>query len=61
MARYENILQAIGHTPLVRLRRIGADAASPIYAKVESLNLWRSSGSLRKRYELAGCGCALTV
>src|SRR5271157_4917640 len=22
---------------------------------------WRSSGSLRKRYELAGCGCALTV
>ena len=38
MARYENILQAIGHTPLVRLRRIGADMASLIYAKVESLN-----------------------
>ena len=33
MARYENILQAIGHTPLVRLRQIGADVASLIYAK----------------------------
>ena len=46
MARYENILQAIGHTPLVRLRRIGADVASLIYAKVESLN---PGGSVKDR------------
>ena len=38
MAKYENILQAIGHTPLVRLQRIGADIASPIYVKVEPMN-----------------------
>jgi cystathionine beta-synthase len=46
MARYESILQAIGRTPLVRLRRIGADIASPIYAKVESLN---PGGSVKDR------------
>jgi hypothetical protein len=46
MARYENILQAIGHTPLIRLQRIGADIASPIYAKVESLN---PGGSVKDR------------
>ena len=46
MARYENILQAIGHTPLVRLRQIGADVASLIYAKVESLN---PGGSVKDR------------
>jgi len=50
MARYENILQAIGRTPLVRLRRIGADIASPIYAKVESLN---PGGSVKDRVGFA--------
>jgi cystathionine beta-synthase len=50
MARYENILQAIGRTPLVRLRRIGADIASPIYAKIESLN---PGGSVKDRVGFA--------
>jgi len=50
MARYENILQAIGRTPLIRLRRIGADIASPIYAKVESLN---PGGSVKDRVGFA--------
>ena len=50
MAKYENILQAIGRTPLIRLRRIGADIASPIYAKVESLN---PGGSVKDRVGFA--------
>jgi cystathionine beta-synthase len=50
MARYENILQAVGRTPLIRLRRIGAEIASPIYAKVESLN---PGGSVKDRIGLA--------
>ena len=50
MAKYENILQAIGRTPLIRLRRIGADIASPIYAKVESLN---PGGSVKDRVGVA--------
>jgi cystathionine beta-synthase len=50
MARYENILQAIGRTPLIRLRRIGADIASPIYAKVEALN---PGGSVKDRVGFA--------
>jgi cystathionine beta-synthase len=50
MARYENILQAIGRTPLVRLRRIGADLPSPIYAKVETLN---PGGSVKDRVGFA--------
>ena len=50
MYKYENILQAIGRTPLIRLRRIGADIASPIYAKVESLN---PGGSVKDRVGFA--------
>jgi len=50
MARFENILQAIGRTPLIRLRRIGADIASPIYAKIESLN---PGGSVKDRVGVA--------
>jgi len=50
MAKYDNILQAIGRTPLIRLRRIGADIASPIYAKVESLN---PGGSVKDRVGFA--------
>jgi cysteine synthase A len=37
MPRYENILQTIGNTPLVRLNRL-APAGVNIYAKVESFN-----------------------
>src|ERR1700758_5868077 len=50
MAKYENILQAIGRTPLIRLRRIGAGIRSPIYAKVELLN---PGGSVKDRVGLA--------
>jgi cysteine synthase A len=37
MPRYENILQTIGNTPLVRLNRL-APAGINVYAKVESFN-----------------------
>lgn len=49
MARYSNILKAVGRTPLVRLERLGAGLASPIYAKVESLN---PGGSVKDRVGL---------
>jgi cystathionine beta-synthase len=50
MAKHESILQAVGHTPLIRLHRIAADVSSPIYAKVESLN---PGGSVKDRIGLA--------
>lgn len=50
MAAYANILEAVGRTPLVRLNRIAADVASPIYAKVEALN---PGGSVKDRVALA--------
>jgi cysteine synthase A len=37
MARYNNILETIGNTPLVRLNRIGPDHVS-IWVKIESFN-----------------------
>src|SRR5271157_3290440 len=37
-------------------RGVGGECFSP-----RTRTFWRSSGSLRKRCELAGCGCALTV
>ena len=37
MARYDNILQTIGNTPLVRLNRL-APAGVNVYVKVESFN-----------------------
>ncbi len=43
MAKYDNILQAVGRTPLVKLNRIGADLASDFYVKVEALNPGGSS------------------
>lgn len=43
---FDDILQSIGHTPLVRLRRLGRDAACPIYAKVEAFN---PGGSVKDR------------
>ncbi len=36
--RYDNIAQAIGHTPLIRLNRIVPDGAATVFAKMESLN-----------------------
>jgi cysteine synthase A len=38
---YDNITQAIGHTPLIRLRRVVGDAKGTVVAKLENLNpLW---------------------
>ena len=50
MATYANILEAVGRTPLIRLNRIAAGVASPIYAKVEGLN---PGGSVKDRVGLA--------
>ena len=50
MALYSNILEAVGRTPLIRLNRIAAAVASPIYAKVEALN---PGGSVKDRVALA--------
>jgi cystathionine beta-synthase len=46
----DNILQSVGHTPLVRLRRIAADVPAAIWAKVESLN---PGGSIKDRVAIA--------
>lgn len=43
---YDSILDVIGHTPMVRLNRIAADLACPVYAKLEYLN---PSGSAKDR------------
>ena len=45
MARYDNILETIGHTPLVRINRL-APANVNLYAKVESFN---PMGSVKDR------------
>jgi cystathionine beta-synthase len=42
----DTILDAVGHTPLVRLSRLGAGARAPIAAKVELLN---PGGSVKDR------------
>ncbi len=46
---YDNILQAIGWTPLVRLSRIAHNIPAPIYAKLENLN---PGGSIKDRVGL---------
>jgi cystathionine beta-synthase len=46
----ENILGAIGRTPLIRLNKIAKDVGSKIYVKVESLN---PGGSVKDRIGLA--------
>ena len=43
---YDNILGAVGHTPLVRLGRIGRDLPVPLYAKLEFMN---PGGSVKDR------------
>jgi cystathionine beta-synthase len=43
---YDNILQVIGNTPLVRLNRVGRSVSCPIYAKIEFLN---PGGSVKDR------------
>lgn len=46
---YDNILQAIGKTPLVRLNRIGRGLPCPLYAKIEAFN---PGGSVKDRIAL---------
>jgi cystathionine beta-synthase len=46
----ESILQSIGRTPLVRLRRLAADVAAAVYVKLESLN---PGGSVKDRVGVA--------
>src|SRR5437763_7414468 len=46
----ETILQTIGHTPLVRLRRMAADVTCPVCVKVESGN---PGGSVKDRVAVA--------
>lgn len=43
---YQNILQTIGKTPLVKLNRVGADLPCEIYAKCEFMN---PGGSVKDR------------
>ena len=43
---YSSILETIGHTPLVKLNRIGANLDCNIYAKCEFLN---PGGSVKDR------------
>ena len=50
MASYGNILQAIGHTPLIRLNRIAREFSSPVYIKAEFLN---PGGSIKDRIAVA--------
>jgi cystathionine beta-synthase len=46
---YDDILQAIGKTPLVRLSRLGRGLPCPLYAKIESFN---PGGSVKDRIAL---------
>src|ERR687897_931672 len=46
----ENILDAVGNTPMVRLSRLAADIRTPLVAKVETMN---PGGSVKDRIGLA--------
>ncbi len=48
--RYNNILEAIGHTPLVRLNRIPRGSKAAVYAKCDYLN---PGGSVKDRIGIA--------
>ncbi len=48
--RYNNILEAVGHTPLVRLNRIVLGAKAQVYAKCDFLN---PGGSVKDRIGIA--------
>src|SRR5574341_1210841 len=50
MQIHPNILSVIGHTPLVRLRRIARGIRTPVYGKAENLN---PGGSVKDRIGLA--------
>src|SRR5215207_4988101 len=46
----ESILQSVGRTPLVRMRRLGEGLPAPVYVKLESLN---PGGSVKDRVGVA--------
>ncbi|MCK4606216.1 MAG: cysteine synthase A [candidate division Zixibacteria bacterium] len=48
--RFENILQAVGRTPLVRINRLISEKCATLYAKIESLN---PGGSVKDRIGVA--------
>src|SRR5690606_25822976 len=49
-ARLEQLIQAIGHTPLVRLRHLGGDGAAEVFGKCEHMN---PGGSVKDRIALS--------
>jgi cystathionine beta-synthase len=50
---HENILQSVGHTPLVKLRRVTEGLSVPVYVKVEAGN---PGGSIKDRVAVAMVG-----
>jgi len=48
--RCENVLEAIGDTPLIHIRRLAADLTAAVYAKLEFVN---PGGSVKDRIALA--------
>lgn len=46
----DNILQCVGHTPLIRLTRLAADVPAAVWVKLESLN---PGGSIKDRVAIA--------
>ena len=43
---YNNVLEAIGHTPIVRLNRMNSPENADVYVKYEGLNV---GGSIKTR------------
>lgn len=50
MVRYDNVLQAIGRTPLIKLNKITRGCRSTLYVKLESVN---PGGSIKDRIGVA--------
>ncbi len=50
MAIYNNILETIGNTPIVRINKLGSNEGADIYAKLEMFN---PAGSVKDRIGLA--------
>ncbi len=47
---HENVLETVGHTPLVRLRKVTQGVPAPVLAKLEFFN---PGGSVKDRIGLA--------
>ncbi len=47
---YDNILEAVGNTPLVRINRLQTNSSVSVYAKIESFN---PGGSVKERISLS--------